>query len=82
MKRQHQQQNSNPDFKEIKKKKDAKPDTLRRLFDIAGEEWTLDVANTGMSTSKTIFCPEEDGYYPSVSSYSVYYRCVHGQKTQ
>ena len=82
IKRQHQSQKLYPDFKELKKKKDEKPDTLRRLFDIAGKDWTLDVDNTGAKTTHNFSCPAEDGYYPSAYSCSVYYRCVHGQETQ
>ena len=81
-KRQNQIQKLNPDFRDLKKKKDAKPDTLRRLFDIAGEDWTIDVDNTGAKTTQTFSCPAEDGYFPSAYSCSVYYRCVHGQKTK
>ena len=63
IKRQHQSQKLYPDFKELKKKKDEKPDTLRRLFDIAGKDWTLDVDNTGAKTNHNFSCPEEDGVW-------------------
>jgi hypothetical protein len=62
IKRENQSKKINPDLMELKKKKDSIHDNLRRLFDIAGGDWTLDVGNT--KTVENFSCPADDGYYP------------------
>jgi len=71
---------------EVRWKNRNKTEALRRLLEIAGDEWDsekdmnkrIDDDNIGSSTFK---CPEPEGYFADRLSCTVYYHCDHGVAT-
>ena len=57
---------------------------LKRLYEIAGDDWDADGEGIHKALSKpsNFACPAPEGHFPSPDSCDVYYQCAHGSATQ